>query len=168
MWYVIRSIDHTVTTHKKGNLHETYRLPYTSTWTQKMYTIKTTLTLTYMSKSIKYTDSRRSFLQLYRPQTKTSNTQEWVRRDLNSSKALHSFFFYYIWRRYEFCLLYIVPEYHLICNLIDNMLLYDDWRQSGFKSGGAGSLVLDRRRFATMSSYNFFMPFQGAIALKNP
>ena len=136
MWYVIRSIDHTVTTHKKGNLHETYRLPYTSTWTQKMYTIKTTLTLTYMSKSIKYTDSRRSFLQLYRPQTKTSNTQEWVRRDLNSSKALHSFFFYYIWRRYEFCLLYIVPEYHLICNLIDNMLLYNDWHQSGFKSGG--------------------------------
>jgi len=35
-------------------------------------------------------------------------------------------------------------------------------------AGGAGSLVLDRRRFASMSSYNFFMPYQEAIALKNP
>ena len=35
------------------------------------------------------------------------------------------------------------------------MLLYDDWRQSGFKSGGAGSLVLDRRRFATTVSVVF-------------
>ena len=30
------------------------------------------------------------------------------------------------------------------------------------------SLVLDRMRFATLSSYNFLMPFQGAKALINP